>query len=214
MEAHAKTQELLVDLLTVIGQSDIALWELRESVLYPKLSRDFVDMLKNLNKKKEDQVSSRFSTNKMFHEKLDEMVNRARKNKLDGVLDSPQRRHNKRGALSYPSKYGTGNKKTRQKKYRRNDSDEEEHDRSRSRSRSRTPPRTRDKGKYSTKKHKASKKGELFEFPLDIGILELCDQSLTQVARGKVRRPENGAPPRRTTPEQKALIQSPRPELI
>ena len=63
MEAHAKTQELLVDLLTVIGQSDIALWELRESVLYPKLSRDFVDMLKNLNKKKEDQVSSRFSTN-------------------------------------------------------------------------------------------------------------------------------------------------------
>ena len=43
MEAHAKTQELLVDLLTVIGQSDIALWELRESVLYPKLSRDFVD---------------------------------------------------------------------------------------------------------------------------------------------------------------------------
>ena len=214
MEAHAKTQELLVDLLTVIGQSDIALWELRESVLYPKLSRDFVDMLKNLNKKKEDQVSSRFSTNKMFHEKLDEMVSRARKNKLDGVLDSPQWRHNKRGALSYPNKYGTGNKKTRQKKYRRNDSDEEELDRSRSRSRSRTPPRTRDKGKYSTKKHKASKKGELSEFPLDIGILELCDQSLTQVARGKVRRPENGAPRRRTTPEQKALIQSPRPELI
>ena len=213
MEAHAKTQELLFDLLTMIGQSDIALWELRESVLYPKLSRDFVDMLKNLNKKKEDQVSSRFSTNKMFHEKLDEMVSRARKNKLDGVLDSPQWRHNKRGTLSYPNKYGTGNKKTRQKKYRRNDSDEEELDRSRSRSRSRTPPRTRDKGKYSTKKHKASKKGELFEFPLDIGILELCDQSLTQVARGKVRRPENGAPPRRTTPEQKALFQSPRPEL-
>ena len=178
------------------------------------IGRDFVDMLKNLNKKKEDQVSSRFSTNKMFHEKLDEMVSRARKNKLDGVLDSPQWRHNKRGTLSYPNKYGTGNKKTRQKKYRRNDSDEEELDRSRSRSRSRTPPRTRDKGKYSTKKHKASKKGELSEFPLDIGILELCDQSLTQVARGKVRRPENGAPRRRTTPEQKALIQSPRPELI
>ena len=66
MEAHAKTQELLVDLLTMIGQSDIALWELRESVLYPKLSRDFVDMLKNLNKKKEEQVSSRFSTTRCF----------------------------------------------------------------------------------------------------------------------------------------------------
>ena len=98
MEAHAKTQELLVDLLTMIGQSDIALWELRESVLYPKLSRDFVDMLKNLNKKKEEQVSSRFSTNKMFREKLDEMVSRARKTKLDGVLDYPQWRRNKRGA--------------------------------------------------------------------------------------------------------------------
>ena len=107
MEAHAKTQELLVDLLTVIGQSDIALWELRESVLYPKLSRDFVDMLKNLNKKKEDQVSSRFSTNKMFHEKLDEMVSRARKNKLDGVLDSPQWRHNKRGATQTSMELGT-----------------------------------------------------------------------------------------------------------
>ena len=213
MEAHAKTQELLVDLLTMIGQSDIALWELRESVLYPKLSRDFVDMLKNLNKKKEEQVSSRFSTNKMFHEKLDEMVSRARKTKLDGVLDYPQWRRNKRSALDYPNKYGTGNKRTRQKKYRRNDSEEEELDRSRSRSRSRSPQRNRGKGKYSTKKHKASKKGELSEFPLDIGILELCDQSLTQVARGKVRRPENGAPPRCTTPEQKALFQSPRPEL-
>ena len=66
----------------------------------------------------------------------------------------------------YPNKYGTGNKKTRQKKYRRNDSDEEELDRSRSRSRSRTPPRTRDKRKYSTKKHKASKKGEIFGISL------------------------------------------------
>ena len=148
MEAHAKTQELLVDLLTMIGQSDIALWELRESVLYPKLSRDFVDMLKNLNKKKEEQVSSRFSTNKMFHEKLDEMVSRARKTKLDGVLDYPQWRRNKRGALDYPNKYGTGNKRTRQKKYRRNDSEEEELDRSRSRSRSRSPQRNKGKGKY------------------------------------------------------------------
>ena len=166
MEAHAKTQELLVDLLTMIGQSDIALWELRESVLYPKLSRDFVDMLKNLNKKKEEQVSSRFSTNKMFHEKLDEMVSRARKTKLDGVLDYPQWRRNKRSALDYPNKYGTGNKRTRQKKYRRNDSEEEELDRSRSRSRSRSPQRNRGKGKYSTKKHKASKKGEIFGISL------------------------------------------------
>ena len=63
-------------------------------------------MLKNLNKKKEEQVSSRFSTNKMFHEKLDEMVSRARKTKLDGVLDYPQWRRNKRGALDYPNKYG------------------------------------------------------------------------------------------------------------
>ena len=106
MEAHAKTQELLVDLLTMIGQSDIALWELRESVLYPKLSRDFVDMLKNLNKKKEEQVSSRFSTNKMFHEKLDEMVSRARKTKLDGVLDYTQWRRNKRGKQPVNSSCG------------------------------------------------------------------------------------------------------------
>ena len=52
MEAHLKTKELVRDMISLIGQADIAVWEARELAMYPKLNRDFVDTLKNLNRRR------------------------------------------------------------------------------------------------------------------------------------------------------------------
>ena len=50
METHLKTKEMVRDMLALIGQADIAVWEARELAMYPKLNRDFVDTLRNLNR--------------------------------------------------------------------------------------------------------------------------------------------------------------------
>ena len=86
MEAHLKTKELVRDMISLIGQADIAVWESRELAMYPKLNRDFVDTLKNLNRRR-GGASTRFSANKLFHEDLDTVVSkRSKEAKMDKVL--------------------------------------------------------------------------------------------------------------------------------
>ena len=86
MEAHLKTKELVRDMISLIGQADIAVWEARELAMYPKLNRDFVDTLKNLNRRR-GGASTRFSANKLFHEDLDTVVSkRSKEAKMDKVL--------------------------------------------------------------------------------------------------------------------------------
>ena len=86
LEAHMKTKELVRDMLALIGQADIAVWEARESAMYPKLNRDFVGTLKNLNRRR-GGASTRFSANKLFHEDLDSVVARkAKEAKMDKIL--------------------------------------------------------------------------------------------------------------------------------
>ena len=86
MEAHLKTKELVRDMISLIGQADIAVWEARELAMYPKLYRDFVDTLKNLNRRR-GGASTRFSANKLFHEDLDTVVSkRSKEAKMDKVL--------------------------------------------------------------------------------------------------------------------------------
>ena len=86
METHLKTKEMVRDMLALIGQADIAVWEARELAMYPKLNRDFVDTLKNLNRRK-GGASTRFSANKLFHEDLDSVVARkAKEAKMDKIL--------------------------------------------------------------------------------------------------------------------------------
>ena len=86
MEAHLKTKELVRDMISLTGQADIAVWEARELAMYPKLNRDFVDTLKNLNRRR-GGASTRFSANKLFHEDLDTVVSkRSKEAKMDKVL--------------------------------------------------------------------------------------------------------------------------------
>ena len=86
METHLKTKEMVRDMLALIGQADIAVWEARELAMYPKLNRDFVDTLKNLNRRR-GGASTRFSANKLFHEDLDSVVARkAKEAKMDKIL--------------------------------------------------------------------------------------------------------------------------------
>ena len=78
MEAHSRTKELVGDMLTLVGQADIAVWEAREAAIYPKLDKEFVSSLKNLNKKRGGAVT-RFSANRLFHEDLDSVVSKRSK---------------------------------------------------------------------------------------------------------------------------------------
>ena len=86
--ALEKTKELVIDLLTVVGQADIALTQAREAILHPQLDKGFVAGLKTLNKTRGND-SSRFKANKLFHEHLDTVVTRRTKeSKLSKVLAS------------------------------------------------------------------------------------------------------------------------------
>ena len=86
--AQEKTKDLVIDLLTVIGQADVALTQAREATLHPQLDKGFVASLKMLNKTRGGD-SSRFKANRLFHEHLDTVVTRRSKEaKLDGVLAS------------------------------------------------------------------------------------------------------------------------------
>ena len=81
-----KTKELVIDLLTVVGQADIALTQAREAALHPQLDKGFVAGLKMLNKTRGND-SSRFEANQLFHEQLDMVVTRRSKEfKLAKVL--------------------------------------------------------------------------------------------------------------------------------
>ena len=84
---------MVIDLLTVIGQADIALTQAREAALHPKLDQGFVARLKMLNKEKGSD-SSRFKANCLFHEKLDTIVTRrAKEARLSKVLASTGQRY-------------------------------------------------------------------------------------------------------------------------
>ena len=99
MEAHSRTKELVGDMLTLVGQADIAVWEAREAAIYPKLDKEFVSSLKNLNKKRGGAVT-RFSANRLFHEDLDSVVSkRSKEARMTRVLaaESGQFDHRVRG---------------------------------------------------------------------------------------------------------------------
>ena len=84
---------MVIDLLTVIGQADIALTQAREAALHSKLDQGFVARLKMLNKEKGSD-SSRFKANCLFHEKLDTIVTRrAKEARLSKVLASTGQRY-------------------------------------------------------------------------------------------------------------------------
>ena len=87
----------MIDLLTVIGQADVALTQAREAMLHPQLDKGFVASLRMLNKTRGGD-SSRFKANRLFHEHLDTVVTRRSKEaKLDGVLASSGRRYTAQG---------------------------------------------------------------------------------------------------------------------
>ena len=97
-----KTKELVVDLLTTVGQADIALTQAREAILHPQLDKGFVSSLKSLNKKR-GADSSRFKANRLFHEDLDTVVTRrSKESKLSKVLaSSSSRRYNNQGRTKW-----------------------------------------------------------------------------------------------------------------
>ena len=97
-----KTKELVVDLLTTVGQADIALTQAREAILHPQLDKGFVASLRNLNKKR-GADSSRFKANRLFHEDLDTVVTRrSKESNLSKVLaSSSSRRYNNQGRTKW-----------------------------------------------------------------------------------------------------------------
>ena len=99
--ALEKTKELVIDLLTVVGQADIALTQAREAILHPQLDKGFVAGLKTLNKTRGND-SARFKANKLFHEHLDTVVTRRTKeSKLSKVLASSGQRYNTQGRTKW-----------------------------------------------------------------------------------------------------------------
>ena len=72
-----KAKEMIVDMLTMIGQADVATTQTREISLHPRLNREFVSSLKSLDRK--GTKVTRFEVNKLFHERLDDVVSRRSK---------------------------------------------------------------------------------------------------------------------------------------
>ena len=72
-----KAKEMIVDMLTMIGQADVATTQTREVSLHPRLNREFVSSLKSLDRK--GTKVTRFEANKLFHERLDDVVSRRSK---------------------------------------------------------------------------------------------------------------------------------------
>jgi len=156
-----KTKDMVIDLLTVIGQADIALTQAREAALHSKLDQGFVARLKMLNKEKGSD-SSRFKANCLFHEKLDTIVTRrAKEARLSKVLASTGQRYATSGGNRW-SKMDRSRARLRNEK-EEGDPQSGSRRRSRSRSGSREKPRTKAKasgfsGQKTSKKDSASRK--------------------------------------------------------
>ena len=60
----------------MIGQADMATTQTREISLHPRLNREFVSSLKSLDRKGTKVTLTRFEANKLFHERLDDVVSR------------------------------------------------------------------------------------------------------------------------------------------
>ena len=97
-----RTKELVIDLLTTVGQADIALTQAREAILHPQLDKGFISSLKSLNKRR-GADSSRFKENRLFHEDLDTVITRRPKDsKLSKVLaSSSSQRYNNQGRTKW-----------------------------------------------------------------------------------------------------------------
>ena len=89
-----KAKEMIVDMLTMIGQADVATTQTREISLHPRLNREFVSSLKSLDRK--GTKVTRFEANKLFHERLDDVVSRRSKETGLKRILAPARAYNGR----------------------------------------------------------------------------------------------------------------------
>ena len=89
-----KAKEMIVDMLTMIGQADVATTQTREVSLHPRLNREFVSSLKSLDRK--GTKVTRFEANKLFHERLDDVVSRRSKETGLKRILAPARAYNGR----------------------------------------------------------------------------------------------------------------------
>ena len=85
---------MIVDMLTMIGQADVATTQTREVSLHPRLNREFVSSLKSLDRK--GTKVTRFEVNKLFHERLDDVVSRRSKETGLKRILAPARAYNGR----------------------------------------------------------------------------------------------------------------------